>query len=67
MHKRYYRELEVDRSRAKFIEEGLMQFNQLLMNKTFLLHFVRTMESNKYFEGKVKLASCARSLTVTLL
>lgn len=47
------RELEVEPTRAKYVEEGLMMLNQLLMNKTFLLHFVRTMEANKYFEGKV--------------
>ncbi|KAK0398213.1 hypothetical protein QR680_002480 [Steinernema hermaphroditum] len=46
------RELEVEQSRATSIEAGLRQFNRLLMNKTFLLTFIRTMEDNKYFVGK---------------
>ncbi|GMT23527.1 hypothetical protein PFISCL1PPCAC_14824 [Pristionchus fissidentatus] len=46
------RELEVDSSRAKYVEEGLRELHKLLMNKTFLLTMVRTMESNKYFVGK---------------
>ena len=52
IHHPVLRELEVDPARVKYIEEGLHMFNQLLMNKTFLLHFCRTMEANKYFEGK---------------
>ncbi len=46
------RDLEVEPHRAPMIEKGLRQFNQLLMNKTFLLLFVRTMEANKYFLSK---------------
>lgn len=46
------RELEVDSSRATQIESALRLFNQLLLNKTFLLTFVRTMEANKYFLSK---------------
>ncbi|KAF8370327.1 plx-1 [Pristionchus pacificus] len=46
------RELEVDSSRAKYVEEGLRELHKLLLNKTFLLTMVRTMESNKFFVGK---------------
>ncbi|UMM30896.1 hypothetical protein L5515_012592 [Caenorhabditis briggsae] len=44
--------LEVDTHKAEAIEAGLREFHKLLMNKTFLLTMVRTMESNKYFVGK---------------
>jgi plexin A len=30
-------------------EKGLRLFGQLIMNKTFLLLFIRTLESNRYF------------------
>ncbi len=46
------RDLEVDYVRAPSIENGLRQFHKLLMNKHFLLVFVRTMESSKYFLSK---------------
>uniref|UniRef100_A0A915PJ57 Sema domain-containing protein n=1 Tax=Setaria digitata TaxID=48799 RepID=A0A915PJ57_9BILA len=46
------RDLEVDSQRAHSIELGLRAFNKLLMNKHFLLSFVRAMENNKYFLGK---------------
>ncbi|MCP9265926.1 hypothetical protein DINM_021348 [Dirofilaria immitis] len=46
------RDLEVDSQRAHSIEMGLRAFNKLLMNKHFLLSFVRVMENNKYFLGK---------------
>uniref|UniRef100_A0A8R1XYX6 Sema domain-containing protein n=1 Tax=Onchocerca volvulus TaxID=6282 RepID=A0A8R1XYX6_ONCVO len=46
------RDLEVDSQRAYSIEMGLRAFNKLLMNKHFLLSFVRAMENNKYFLGK---------------
>uniref|UniRef100_F1KRH2 Plexin-A4 n=1 Tax=Ascaris suum TaxID=6253 RepID=F1KRH2_ASCSU len=46
------RDLEVDSQRALSIETGLRAFNKLLMNKHFLLSFVRAMENNKYFLGK---------------
>ncbi|KRZ39430.1 Plexin-A4, partial [Trichinella pseudospiralis] len=42
-----------DRRRSKGgVEKALLQFNQLLMNKTFLLTLVRVLESNKYFLSK---------------
>ncbi|CDH93357.1 Sema domain-containing protein [Caenorhabditis elegans] len=44
--------LEVDTHKAEAIEAGLREFHKLLMNKTFLLTMVRTMEANKYFVGK---------------
>ncbi|WKY07930.1 hypothetical protein Q1695_007433 [Nippostrongylus brasiliensis] len=46
------RDLEVDSQKAGAIEAGLREFHKLLMNKTFFLTMVRTMESNKYFLGK---------------
>ncbi|CAI4229576.1 unnamed protein product [Auanema sp. JU1783] len=45
-------ELEVESGRAGSVESGLREFHKLLMNKTFFLTMVRTMESNKYFLGK---------------
>ncbi|KJH51742.1 plexin cytoplasmic region [Dictyocaulus viviparus] len=45
-------DLEVDSQKAGTIEAGLREFHKLLMNKTFFLTMVRTMESNKYFLGK---------------
>ncbi|VDN05642.1 unnamed protein product [Thelazia callipaeda] len=50
------RDLEVDSQRAHSIEMGLRAFNKLLMNKHFLLSFVRAMENNKYFLGKDRVA-----------
>ncbi|CAD6194251.1 unnamed protein product [Caenorhabditis auriculariae] len=44
--------LEVDTHKADIVENGLREFHKLLMNKTFFLTMVRTMESNKYFVGK---------------
>ncbi|KRX43850.1 Plexin-A4 [Trichinella murrelli] len=41
-----------DRRSRGAVEKGLLQFNQLLMNKTFLLTLVRVLESNKYFLSK---------------
>uniref|UniRef100_A0A8L8Q8C8 Plexin A n=2 Tax=Heligmosomoides polygyrus TaxID=6339 RepID=A0A8L8Q8C8_HELPZ len=46
------RDLEVDSQKAGAIEAGLREFHKLLMNKTFFLTMVRTMEANKYFLGK---------------
>ncbi len=46
------RELEVDSSRAPQIEKALRTFNQLLMNKTFLLTFVRIM-GNYYLLNQI--------------
>ncbi|CAB3406196.1 unnamed protein product [Caenorhabditis bovis] len=46
------RNLEVDTTKAEAIEAGLREFHKLLMNKTFFLTMLRTMENNKYFVGK---------------
>lgn len=59
------RELEVEPARAPAMEKGLRQFNQLLMNKTFLLIFVRTLEANRYFMTKDR--SAVGSLLMVIL
>ncbi|CAJ0936168.1 unnamed protein product, partial [Mesorhabditis belari] len=46
------RELEVDSARAMAVENALREFHRLILNKTFLLTWIRVMESNKYFLGK---------------
>ncbi|MFH4977135.1 hypothetical protein AB6A40_003844 [Gnathostoma spinigerum] len=46
------RDLEVDSNRAASIETGLRAFNKLLMNKHFLLSFVRALENTRYFLSK---------------
>uniref|UniRef100_A0A183IWQ4 Sema domain-containing protein n=1 Tax=Soboliphyme baturini TaxID=241478 RepID=A0A183IWQ4_9BILA len=46
------KDLEVDANRRTQLERGLTLLNQLFMNKSFLLIFVRTLESNKYFLSK---------------
>ncbi|XP_050411553.1 plexin-A4 isoform X3 [Patella vulgata] len=47
------RELQVDiRHNREDIERGLQQFFQLISNKTFLLIFIRTLESNRNFQLK---------------
>ncbi|CAG0885210.1 unnamed protein product [Cyprideis torosa] len=40
-------------------EQGIKQFGQLVLNKTFLLLFIRTLEGNKYFSmrDRVNVAS----------
>lgn len=53
------RELEIEYSKRENIERGLKLFSQLIGNKTFLLNFVRTLESNKSFQmrDRVNVAS----------
>ncbi|XP_065576884.1 plexin-A4-like isoform X2 [Artemia franciscana] len=46
-------------------EKGLKFFGQLLMNKTFLLLFIRTLESNRYFYMKDRV-NVAALIMVTL-
>lgn len=41
--------LSIDRPELIRKEKGLRLFGQLIMNKTFLLLFIRTLESNRYF------------------
>lgn len=36
-------------------EKGLRLFGQLILNKTFLLLFIRTLESNRYFSMRDRL------------
>ncbi|OQV23962.1 Plexin-A1 [Hypsibius exemplaris] len=52
-------EMTVDPARKHNIENGLKLFQQLLLNKTFLLTFIRTLESNRYFgmRDRVNVAS----------
>lgn len=46
--------LFIHREKPEYIrkEKGLRLFGQLVMNKTFLLLFIRTLESNRYFSMK---------------
>lgn len=51
--------LQMDRPDLARKEKGLKLFGQLIMNKTFLLLFIRTLESNRYFSmrDRVNVAS----------
>lgn len=53
------REMVVDPMKRPYMEKGLRHFGQLIMNKTFLLLFIRTLESNRYFamRDRVNVAS----------
>jgi plexin A len=49
-------------------EKGLRLFGQLIMNKTFLLLFIRTLESNRYFSMRdryVVINTCTCNMFVT--
>ncbi|RWS17561.1 plexin A-like protein [Dinothrombium tinctorium] len=46
-------------------QQGLLAFGQLIMNKTFLLLFVRTLESNRFFSMKERV-NVAALIMVTL-
>lgn len=46
-------------------EKGLRIFGQLIMNKTFLLLFIRTLESNRYFSMRERV-NVASLIMVTL-
>ena len=48
------KDLEVDYRRRDSVEKGLALFSQLIGNKTFLLIFIRTLESHKNFSMKDK-------------
>lgn len=52
-------EMAVDPTRKQSIDNGLKLFGQLLLNKTFLLTFIRTLEGNRYFgmRDRVNVAS----------
>ncbi|PRD19940.1 UNVERIFIED_CONTAM: Plexin-A2 [Trichonephila clavipes] len=43
------REMQLDPLKKSYIEKGLRLYGQLIMNKIFLLLFIRTLESNRYF------------------
>ncbi|PAV83924.1 hypothetical protein WR25_06330 [Diploscapter pachys] len=47
-----FQSVQVFPERANAVETALRELHKLLMNKTFMLTMVRTMESNKYFVAK---------------
>lgn len=53
------RDMDLDPIRRQAIEKGLKSFGQLVMNKTFLLIFIRTLESHRNFSmrDRVNVAS----------
>ncbi|XP_057324219.1 plexin-A4 [Microplitis mediator] len=57
--------LQWDRPELSRKEKGLRLFGQLIMNKTFLLLFVRTLESNRYFSMRDRV-NVASLIMVTL-
>ncbi|XP_035717435.1 plexin-A4-like isoform X1 [Vespa mandarinia] len=57
--------LQWDRPELTRKEKGLRLFGQLIMNKTFLLLFVRTLESNRYFSMRDRV-NVASLIMVTL-
>jgi plexin A len=59
------REMAVDPMKRIYLEKGLRSFGQLIMNKTFLLLFIRTLESNRYFSMRDRV-NVASLIMVTL-
>lgn len=57
--------LQWDRPELLRKEKGLRMFGQLIMNKTFLLLFIRTLESNRYFSMRDRV-NVASLIMVTL-
>ncbi|GAB0093919.1 Plexin_cytopl domain-containing protein [Sergentomyia squamirostris] len=57
--------LQWERSELLRKEKGLRLFGQLIMNKTFLLLFIRTLESNRYFSMRERV-NVASLIMVTL-
>lgn len=57
--------LQWDRPELQRKEKGLRLFGQLIMHKTFLLLFVRTLESNRYFSMRDRV-NVASLIMVTL-
>ncbi|OAD59453.1 Plexin-A4 [Eufriesea mexicana] len=57
--------LQWDRPELAHKEKGLRLFGQLILNKTFLLLFVRTLESNRYFSMRDRV-NVASLIMVTL-
>ena len=54
-----------DRQELARKDKGLRMFGQLIMNKTFLLLFIRTLESNRYFSMRDRV-NVASLIMVTL-
>lgn len=59
------REMQLDPVKRLYVEKGLRCFGQLIMNKTFLLLFIRTLESNRYFSMRDRV-NVASLIMVTL-
>ncbi|CAB4053906.1 PLXNA [Lepeophtheirus salmonis] len=57
--------LQWDRPELQRKEKGLRMFGQLIMNKTFLVLFIRTLESNRYFSMRDRV-NVASLIMVTL-
>ncbi|KAL1449700.1 hypothetical protein WDU94_002183 [Cyamophila willieti] len=57
--------LQFERPELLHKEKGLRLFGQLIMNKTFLLLFIRTLESNRYFSMRDRV-NVASLIMVTL-
>ncbi|XP_017783638.1 PREDICTED: plexin A3 [Nicrophorus vespilloides] len=57
--------LQWDRPELLRKDKGLRLFGQLIMNKTFLLLFIRTLESNRYFSMRDRV-NVASLIMVTL-
>lgn len=58
-------EMQVDPKVRPNFEKGLASFGQLMLNKTFLLLFIRTLESNRYFSMRDRV-NVASLIMVTL-
>lgn len=58
-------EMQVEPNIRPNIEKGLALFGQLILNKTFLLLFIRTLESNRYFSMRDRV-NVASLIMVTL-
>ncbi|GIX99609.1 hypothetical protein CEXT_662822 [Caerostris extrusa] len=59
------REMQLDPLKKSYIEKGLRLYGQLIMNKIFLLLFIRTLESNRYFSMRDRV-NVASLIMVTL-
>ncbi len=57
--------LQWDRPELQRKEKGLRMFGQLIMNKTFLILFIHTLESNRYFSMRDRV-NVASLIMVTL-
>lgn len=58
-------EMQVDPKIRPDFEKGLASFGQLILNKTFILLFIRTLESNRYFSMRDRV-NVASLIMVTL-